>query len=226
MSTFSGRWIGTPHPTFAFAQPRVVLAARPGRSSVAIQQALRRAGAIVEVVDAPAAGEGVVELQPDLVLIDVRATVHRVPPRPASDLGVTLDPLVDADADADATLIRDIQAACGPTSFVPVIALLDDAAAVTREQLLAVGADDVVRKPFDLVELFSRIDNLLGVRRQHVELAHRNADAVQCLTEVGVRLQALAQATAATPFAAEIHELVAELRSINEQLRTLVLDRA
>jgi DNA-binding response OmpR family regulator len=152
VSTFSGRWIGTNHLTFA--QPRIVLVAPRGSTTGVIEQALRTAGAEVDVLDSALPATGVLELAPDLVLVDV--------PRSWSD---------DAGDRASGDLVRAVRRACPAETFVPIVALLEDGSYAVRDELVEGGADDVVRKPFDLAELFLRVDNLLKARRLHLELA-------------------------------------------------------
>jgi DNA-binding response OmpR family regulator len=152
VSTFPGRWVGTNRLTFA--KPRIALSAAGGSSTQVIEQALSAAGADVSVFDSAQIVAGVIDVAPDLVVVDI-------PGRSWSDA---------ADG-STAALIRAVSDASPDESFVPIVALLEDASCAARDELLQGGADDVVRKPFDLAELFLRMDNLLKVRHLHLEVA-------------------------------------------------------
>jgi DNA-binding response OmpR family regulator len=185
VSSFSGRWVGTNQLTFA--NPRIVLSLPPATDDApdlpggVIERALRSAGASVEVVDPVSVGAGgVIDLAPDLVVVDIRSE------EPDQ---TSLEP----SAPSGWGLIRAVHEAATGESFVPIIVLLDDRAASAREHLFEVGADDVLLKPFDLAELFLRLDSLLQARQLHLDLQLRNA---------------------------ELRRQVAQLRSINERLRS------
>src|SRR5437868_4138265 len=105
VSTFSGRWIGTNQLTFA--HPRIVVSARGGSGVTVIEDALRHAGAFVEVVDAQVTATGVIELEPDLVVVDVESSGRPTPSAPA-------------DRPAGSGLIRTIHEAYDRSSFVPI----------------------------------------------------------------------------------------------------------
>ena len=66
--------------------------------------------------------------------------------------------------------------------FLPVIVLTADAAEETKRRALRAGATDFLLKPFDELEVLLRIDNMLEVRRLHVQLDVQRAafeDAVR-----------------------------------------------
>ena len=57
---------------------------------------------------------------------------------------------------------------------VPVLVLTAQADRVSRIRALQAGARDFVTKPFDAVELVSRVNNLVEVRQYHKSLAEQN----------------------------------------------------
>jgi DNA-binding response OmpR family regulator len=187
VSMFSGRWVGTNQLTFG--NPRIVLSVAPAtsdagdRSGGLVGRALRSAGASVEVVDPVGVDAGgVIDLEPDLVVVDIRS----------------LDEARGSDhaaAPSATGLIRAVHEAATAESYVPIVALLDDRSVSALEHLFEVGADDVLLKPFDLAELFLRLDNLLQSRHLHLELQLRNA---------------------------ELRSELDRLRATNEQLRSLI----
>jgi len=259
VSSFAGRWVGTDDLTFG--HPRIVLSASPGKAAGAIERALRSAGAVVEVVGPVVAARGVVDLEPDLVVVDVGSNDTEA----SADTSAARGPSDPEGEASQSGLIRALHDASEPASFLPVVALLGDRSMLARDRLLAAGADDVLLKPFDVAELLLRLDNLLAARRSRLEMQARNAnlrgqlddhlreqilererfheqlidlqeqerariaadihdDALQSLAAVGMRLQAVARSLGSGPFVPEIDELVLELRSTNEKLRSLVFD--
>ena len=54
--------------------------------------------------------------------------------------------------------------------FLPVIVLTADASEQTKRRALRAGATDFLLKPLDELEVLLRIDNMLEVRRLHVQL--------------------------------------------------------
>ncbi|BCM92651.1 cyclic di-GMP phosphodiesterase response regulator RpfG [Abditibacteriota bacterium] len=57
---------------------------------------------------------------------------------------------------------------------VPVVVLTADISDKAKRQALAAGAKDFLHKPFDMVELMLRIDNLLETRFLHLDLQRQN----------------------------------------------------
>ena len=58
---------------------------------------------------------------------------------------------------------------------VPILVITGDSSQTTRRRALDAGAQDLVCKPFDAVELSLRIRNLLQTRRLHLDLQSLNA---------------------------------------------------
>lgn len=59
-------------------------------------------------------------------------------------------------------------------TYVPILVLTADVAALTKRKALATGAKDFLTKPFDAAELFLRVCNLLETRFLHLELHNQN----------------------------------------------------
>lgn len=82
--------------------------------------------------------------QPDLILLDL------------------MMPRLDGYA-----VIQQLQPLIPPGSFLPILVLTGDPNPETRRHALAVGATDLVNKPFDITEVLLRIANLLEMRSLH-----------------------------------------------------------
>ena len=119
---------------------------------VALRELLRSDG-FVDVIATPDAGEL-------LLLVDR----HEV------DL-VIVDPAADG---REVDLVRELDRRRGPSVYLPILVLTEEASAGVRRKALATGAADFVAKPFDPSEVLLRIRNLLATRALHVELdGHR-----------------------------------------------------
>jgi signal transduction histidine kinase len=90
---------------------------------------------------------------------------------------------------------------------------------------LAAGAKDFVAKPFDLVEVQTRIHNMLEVRLLHKELHNYNDVLEQHVRERTVELQAANQELEAFSYSVS-HDLRAPLRSIDGFSQVLLEDYA
>ena len=69
--------------------------------------------------------------------------------------------------------------------FLPIIVLTADANEETKRRALRAGATDFLLKPFDELEVLLRINNMLEMRRLHVQLDMQRAayeDAVRTRT--------------------------------------------
>ncbi|MCX6306395.1 MAG: response regulator [Bacteroidetes bacterium] len=60
------------------------------------------------------------------------------------------------------------------TTYLPILVLTADITTETRQRALLNGAKDFLSKPFDLIEVGLRIDNLLFARFLHLESQNRN----------------------------------------------------
>ncbi|PAX08848.1 response regulator [Sphingomonas lenta] len=113
-------------------------------ANVALLEAvLRREGyeAIEGVTDPHLAVERRLAFEPDLVILDL------------------MMPGIDGYALLDA--LRRVQP---PDDFLPVLVLTADTTVEAKRRALALGARDIVTKPFDVFELGLRIANLLELR--------------------------------------------------------------
>jgi putative two-component system response regulator len=78
-----------------------------------------------------------------------------------------------------------------PGDYLPILVLTADPSAQIKRKALACGAKDFLTKPFDAMELFLRMMNLLETRYLHVELLSQNQRLEKRVQE---RTQELAQA--------------------------------
>jgi len=58
--------------------------------------------------------------------------------------------------------------------YLPILVLTADISSSARQMALASGASDFITKPFDFIEVFLRIRNLLETRYLHLELEKKN----------------------------------------------------
>ncbi|MGQ0549742.1 MAG: HD domain-containing phosphohydrolase [Armatimonadota bacterium] len=88
-----------------------------------------------------------IEFQPDLIVLNLGVPNHN---------GLTvldeLKPLIPED------------------TYLPILAIVDDAAPEVKEQAVAAGATDFLRPPFDATEVLARMRNLLETRHLHTAL--------------------------------------------------------
>jgi signal transduction histidine kinase len=61
-----------------------------------------------------------------------------------------------------------------PESFIPILVLTADVTSEAKQKALAGGATDFLTKPFDLVEVDLRIQNLLRIRILHQQIKDQN----------------------------------------------------
>lgn len=96
------------------------------------------------------------ELQPDLLLLDLRM------------------PGMDGYA-----VLEQLGRALPPDAYLPVLVLTADDTEEAQRRALALGADDLLTKPFDHLEVGLRIRNLLRTRRLHLQLREHNAQLAE-----------------------------------------------
>jgi len=91
------------------------------------------------------------EWQPDLILLDLM-----MPNMDGFAVMEALKPLIPAE------------------DYLPILVLTADAFAETKQRALSSGAMDFLSKPFDVVEVMLRIENLLQTRSLHLQLKNQN----------------------------------------------------
>lgn len=69
-------------------------------------------------------------------------------------------------------LLTRLKASVPEDGFVPVLIVTSDDGLQTRRNALALGADDFLTKPIDVVEMTLRVRHLLRMRRMHVQLSN------------------------------------------------------
>lgn len=108
------------------------------------------------------------EVQPDLVLLDLRM------------------PHLDG-----FEILGSLRMAIPPPHDLPVLVLTGDATSDVRERILLAGARDFITKPFEMTEVLLRIRNLLEARALHLRLQEHNESLED---RVRVRTRELAEA--------------------------------
>ena len=118
-------------------------------ANVALLEAMLSDGGFTRVkavLDSRQAMETCLSFDPDLVLLDL------------------MMPHVDG-----FSILESIRAAAGE-AFLPVIVLTADVNESTKLRALRAGATDFLVKPFDQLEVLLRMNNLLEIRRLHLQL--------------------------------------------------------
>lgn len=69
-------------------------------------------------------------------------------------------------------LLTRLKASVPDDGFVPVLIVTTDDGLQTRRNALALGADDFINKPIDVVEMTLRVRHLLRMRKMHVQLSN------------------------------------------------------
>jgi len=69
-------------------------------------------------------------------------------------------------------LLTRLKASVPEDGFVPVLIVTSDDGLQTRRNALALGADDFLTKPIDVVEMTLRVRHLLRMRKMHVQLSN------------------------------------------------------
>jgi signal transduction histidine kinase len=76
-----------------------------------------------------------------------------------------------------------------PETFLPILVLTADISPESKQEALNGGASDFITKPFDLIEVFLRINNLLRVRSLHQQLKFKNQILEERVNERTLELQ-------------------------------------
>jgi putative two-component system response regulator len=71
-------------------------------------------------------------------------------------------------------LIQQLNAAAGQEREIPILMLTADNADETKRRALALGARDIITKPFDQTELLLRVRNLIEVQKLHARTREQN----------------------------------------------------
>lgn len=69
-------------------------------------------------------------------------------------------------------LLTRLKASVPEDGFIPVLIVTSDDGLQTRRNALALGADDFLTKPIDVVEMTLRVRHLLRMRKMHVQLSN------------------------------------------------------
>lgn len=69
-------------------------------------------------------------------------------------------------------LLTRLKASVPDDGFVPVLIVTTDDGLQTRRSALALGADDVITRPIDVLEMTLRVRHLLRMRKMHVQLSN------------------------------------------------------
>jgi signal transduction histidine kinase len=102
------------------------------------------------------------------------------------------------------TVVEQFRAMIPPGGFIPIVVLMTDVTAGTRQLALAAGANELISKPIDACEVVLRIANMVQVRLAHIRLydqkqvleeavRQRTLDLKQALIELRASEQQLAQ---------------------------------
>lgn len=71
-------------------------------------------------------------------------------------------------------VLEQLKPMMAPSVFWPVLVLTADISPNAKQRALASGARDFLAKPFDFIEVFLRIRNLLETRYLYQQLEHKN----------------------------------------------------
>jgi putative two-component system response regulator len=92
------------------------------------------------------------EFLPDLVLLDLSM------------------PYLDGYA-----LLKQLGGRVAPGMYLPILVLTADISSRAKQRALSLGARDFLVKPFDIIEVLLRIQNLLETRQLHLQLQEQNS---------------------------------------------------
>ena len=120
-------------------------------------------------------------------------------------------------------VLGQLRAIIPPDTYLPILVVTADPSVEARREALDRGANDLVAKPYDGVEILLRVDNLLETRFLHLEIAGRHIDLERRVVE---RTQELTVAN--TKLQLEIvyrRQAEAALRTAHAELETRVRQR-
>lgn len=86
------------------------------------------------------------------------------------------------------SLLENLKRSVPEDGFVPVLIVTSDDTQQSRRNALALGADDFLTKPIDVIEMTLRVRHLVRMRKMHVELSKAKDDLE---TEVAARTEEL-----------------------------------
>ena len=112
-------------------------------------------------------------------------------------------------------LLTRLKASVPEDGFVPVLIVTSDDGLQTRRNALALGADDFLTKPIDVVEMTLRVQHLLRMRKMHVQLSN---------TRDGLEFEVIARTEELRSAMARLEDLVRAkdifIASVSHELRT------
>lgn len=112
-------------------------------------------------------------------------------------------------------LLTRLKASVPEDGFVPVLIVTSDDGQQTRRNALALGADDFLTKPIDVVEMTLRVRHLLRMRKMHVQLSN---------TRDGLEVEVIARTEELRTAMARLEDLVRAkdifIASVSHELRT------
>lgn len=152
--------VGSTVSEAALGQPRIFVIDDELASAALLELTLRRSGyeLVQAFTDATTAARAIEEAPPDLLLLDLHM--------PVRDGFSILESIAPRRVDGD---------------FLPVIVVTADTDPATRQRVIDLGADDFLKKPFDLSDVVIRTRNLLHTRRLHQALAIRDAELASAI---------------------------------------------
>jgi signal transduction histidine kinase len=112
-------------------------------------------------------------------------------------------------------LLTRLKASVPEDGFVPVLIVTSDDGLQRRRNALALGADDFLTKPIDVVEMTLRVRHLLRMRKMHVQLSN---------TRDGLEFEVIARTEELRSAMARLEDLVRAkdifIASVSHELRT------
>ena len=107
-------------------------------------------------------------------------------------------------------------------TYLPILVLTADITTDARQNALAAGAKDFLSKPFELLEVGLRIDNLLFARHLHLQMQDQNKILEEKVKERTIELQKINADLIASRDKAEASDRLKSefLRTISHEIRT------